>query len=1194
MKNLPLVSIVIPAYNPTFFRKTLHSALNQDYGNLEVIVCDDSREGKIQAIYESFVGLGSVSLRYVKNPSRLGFVGNLLQCLKQCKGSYIKFLCDDDQLFPACISQQVQQFIDHDDLTLVVAQRFLWDANDIQLPARIENTPLSSVSSLFKGSDLLPIIQSYPSNFLGGLSSALMRKSDLSELLPALANAQPSFVALLDLALYTCLLRRGNMVVLNDVLIVERLYPERLGVQQFMLDEIPTERELMGEMVAGGSHEEAPARGWVRYVKLADAMQSPREWEEWPLGRSLGSLWSSLPERVGSSSQSFSEFYAQWLACRNLSPAQRRLLPETVSRWPRQPKIVPVIIDQGGSTARLNTTMKSLATQVYPAELVLLLSVSCKEVALEGNVFKVPLQGDGIAQLNELLPQLAGADWFYLLRPGDRLVASALLMLAERIAMNAQLRCIYSDEGGLVEGESAAPVFKPDFNLDLLCGYPYVGRCLAFHRQYFIDLGAFNPEFGEMAPHDLLWRVLEADGTAAIKHIADILPECQFGFGDWLALPEVAKQNPRVVQAHLQRSGVAHQLRADHVGFANRIDYLHADKPLVSIVIVHKDQLAALQRCIDSLMDKTAYTHYEVLIVDQMSEQPETQEWLRTMATVGGNKLRVISFDGTAQPGSATARNYSVAHARGEYLLFVTPYAVVTRADWLGELLHHAQRPEVGVVGAKLHNSQGLILHAGVILGMEGTAGYPFYGEDMNASGYMHRLQVVQNFSAVGADCLMVRKDVYLQAGSLDESTFTQAFGEVDLCLRIREEGYLVVWNPFAELALGTRPPVGQDGNRLVEEVALFYDKWLPLMAGDPAYNPNLMLLRGNYRLEPGLRTGWSPFEHRQLPNVLLLPMNASAVGHYRMTQPFIELENAARVVGQISYESLSVIDLERRSPDVAVFQGRYTAFGIEEISWAKRYMNTRRIYELDDYIINVPAKNGHMRNMPTEQDMERILRTGVELCDRVVASTYALADTMSSMHSDIRVAPNMLTPSLWDNFRPQRRTSAKPRVGWGGGTSHTGDLEVIAEVVRELANEVEWVFFGMCPDALRPYIHEFHPVIGMAEYPAKLASLNLDLALAPLEFHLFNDCKSNLRQLEYGACGYPVICTNTKAYDNYLPSTRIMTNSTQEWLEAIRMHLADPDASYQMGDELREIVLRDFTLRGNNLLNWVNCWLAD
>jgi glycosyltransferase involved in cell wall biosynthesis len=222
------------------------------------------------------------------------------------------------------------------------------------------------------------------------------------------------------------------------------------------------------------------------------------------------------------------------------------------------------------------------------------------------------------------------------------------------------------------------------------------------------------------------------------------------------------------------------------------------------------------------------------------------------------------------------------------------------------------------------------------------------------------------------------------------------------------------------------------------------------------------------------------------------------------------------------------------------------------------------------------------------------VVKRGISLCDRVVVSTHALGNALSSMHHDIRVVPNMLAPHLWTGRRAQRRTSFKPRVGWGGGTSHGGDLEVIAQVIRELADEVDWVFFGMCPQELRPYLKEFHAAVSLEAYPAKLSSLNLDLALAPLEYHIFNDCKSNLRLLEYGACGYPVICTDTEAYRGYLPCTRLTANTTEEWLEAIRMHLADPQASYRMGDELHDVVMRDFMLRGDNLQYWVNGWLAD
>jgi len=1193
-----LVSLVIPAFNPRFFARALHSALVQQYANLEIIVCDDSRGDEIRQVVESLTGDTALRVRYVRNPQTLGFVGNLLACLDEAKGEYIKFLCDDDQLTPACIERQAQVLVENADINLVLAQRIFWDADDHPLPSRLENIRLLPHCGIFKGDDLLSIFESFPVNFLGGFSSALFRRKDVQELLPALTQPGHCFVASLDLALYICLMRRGNMAQLNYVLSLERLYPERLSRQQPMKEAALREKHWLVQMLKIRGGEDAPASGWVRCLPLSRASEAPRVWDELPISRSLGTVRAYQEYRVGIASESFSQLYAQWLESRTLSDTQRRLLPETVAGWSQHPKIVPIIIDDQASRIGLDLTLQSLVGQLYAPDLILVLSSACAEANLDERVFSVPLQDDWCGQLNALLAQLDGVDWFHVLRAGDRLVEPALLLLAERIATSPSALCIYGDEGGLIDGESADPVFKPDFNLDLMRSYPYVGRSLAFQRERFLALGGFNTSYGELAPHDVLWRLVENDGIKVIEHIAEVMLESTLSLAQWLALPQVIELNPQMVGAHLQRLGVAHEIRQGSYTLLNRVEYLHASRPLVSIIIVCQDQLAAVQRCVETLLEKTVYSEYELLLIDNGSESPQTLEWLNGMAQLGSDRLRVKAF---AQQGNVAAtRNFAAQQAIGEYLLMLDPYAVITSGDWLDELLNHAQRPEVGVVGAKLFNPDGCVLHAGLILGLHGPANSPFFGDPLNAAGYMHRLQVVQDMSAIGAECLMVRKALFESLGGFQAQDFALTLSEVDLCLRVRQSGYLVVWTPYAQLALGAPAAAELDAAELAvrnQEQETFYRRWLPIVARDPAYNPNLMLntLGGSsFSLEPGLRTGWSPFSTRQVPKVLALPVNNTAVGHYRAIQPLIELENAGRASGRIYYELPSIVEFERESPDVIILQGRYSEDTINEIVALKPYTNARMIFELDDYVIQAPKKNLHVRNMPDPVEMERLVRRAIGLCDRVVVSTQPLADALSSMHHDIRVVPNMLATHLWSDLRSQRRTSKKPRVGWGGGTSHSGDLAIITDVVRELANEVDWVFFGMCPEELLPYVHEFHGVIDLSIYPAKLASLNLDLALAPLEFHIFNDCKSNLRLLEYGACGYPVVCTDTEAYRGYLPCTRVASNSTNEWLQAIRMHLADPDASYRMGDELREAVLRDFMLRGDNVRYWEHGWLAD
>ncbi|WP_166222476.1 glycosyltransferase [Pseudomonas atagonensis] len=1186
MNQLPLVSIVIPAYNPRFFDQALMSALVQTYEHLEIVICDDSDDQQIRDIVESF-GEPAHPIRYLRNPQRLGLQQNVLRCVEEARGEYIKVLCDDDRLFAPSIALQAQVLIEHADVNLVFALRMLSDAGNFLLPPRVDNCRFSPNDALFKGDDMLAIFESTPLNFVGNFTAALMRRADVLELLPALIQEGAGFVATLDFALFVCLMRRGNLVSLNTVLSTERLHPERLSKTPEMLKAAKVEWEWLKQMLVARSGEAAPAAGWVRYIDLANIHDLPHAWQELCVTRILGNRNTVVSGRVGAESESYADFYREWLSIRCFSPVEQQQMPQRIASWARRAQIVPIVIDTTGDADAVQATLRSIDAQLYaPAAVVLLSDAQCD---VGTRVLQLPYQADWAQQLNAVIPQLEGSDWFYLLRAGDALRDSALLILAERIAATPGILCAYSDEGALVEGESTEPVFKPDFNLDLMRAYPYVGRALAFERQRFISEGGFDAVHGELAPHDLLWRLVEEAGPQTIEHIAEVQVESTLTYAQWLSLPEVIDYNAAAVTAHLQRIGVDHLIRHEALPLINRIDYRHAARPQVSIIIQTGDSLHALQRCTESLIEHTAYSQYELLIVDSGVTDPQMLGWLSAMAQLSASMLRVLRYAG--DNNTAAIRNFAAEQARGEYLLLLDVQAVICESDWLDELLNQAQRPEVAVVGARLLSPEGAIVSAGQILGLAGPVGSPFYGELASSRGYMQRLHVTQNWSAVSGQCLMVRKQVFDELGQFDAQTFSSGLSDVDLCLRAGNDGYLVVWTPYASVVIAALTESAPLAVSAVEEEA-FHHKWMPKIIKDPAYSPSLSLGVSSFSLEPSLRNNWNPFCSRHLPLILGLPVNSSAVGHYRVTGPLAELEACGRALGRWAYESPSTVEIERLAPDSIILQCRYSDGAVSDIQRIKKYSSALRIFELDDYVVSAPKKNTHARNKPV--NTEQMLREGIALCDRVVVTTQALSDALSSMHSDIRIVPNMLSPDPWATLTSHRRTSSKPRVGWGGGTSHTGDLEIIAEVVRELANEVEWVFFGMCPDELRPYIHEFHSAISLQSYPFKLASLNLDLALAPLEFHIFNDCKSNLRLLEYGACGYPVICTDTEAYRGHLPCTRVYSNSTEEWLQAIRMHLADPDASFRMGDELKEAVHRDFMLRGDNLNHWLWGWLPD
>jgi glycosyltransferase involved in cell wall biosynthesis len=287
----------------------------------------------------------------------------------------------------------------------------------------------------------------------------------------------------------------------------------------------------------------------------------------------------------------------------------------------------------------------------------------------------------------------------------------------------------------------------------------------------------------------------------------------------------------------------------------------------------------------------------------------------------------------------------------------------------------------------------------------------------------------------------------------------------------------------------------------------------------------------------------------------------------------------------------LTPVAMERFQPTSLVLQRQIHEHQIKLLESYRDYSRAFKVFELDDLIQQIPVKSMFHGVMP--KDVVKSLRRALSAMDRFVVSTPRLAEEFRGFHADIRVVLNRLPVDWWSGLAAQRRVGRKPRVGWGGGSSHRGDLELIADVVRDLAGEVEWVFFGMCPDKLRPYVHEFHTGVPIEEYPRKLASLNLDLALAPLEENAFNECKSNLRLLEYGACGYPVICTDIACYASELPATRVK-NRYKDWIGAIRMHLDDLDATARLGDALREEVRKDWMLEGDKLTAWRDAWLPN
>jgi len=310
--------------------------------------------------------------------------------------------------------------------------------------------------------------------------------------------------------------------------------------------------------------------------------------------------------------------------------------------------------------------------------------------------------------------------------------------------------------------------------------------------------------------------------------------------------------------------------------------------------------------------------------------------------------------------------------------------------------------------------------------------------------------------------------------------------------------------------------------------------------------------------------------------------------GEYRIIAPMRALLEQGRVQGWETGFYLTVPELARMAPDSLVLQRQVMPKHIMLMESYFTHYKGFRVFELDDLMTNIQIGN-QARKGYQSKDLVKRFRKALDMCDRFVVSTEYLADEYRKYKSDIFVAPNTIERAKWGGFMPSRRVGRKPRVGWAGSNSHKNDLALIVDVVKALKDEVEWVFMGLCPEGVRPLV-EYHAAVPIEQYPAKLASLNLDLALAPLEDVPFNHAKSHLRLLEYGILGFPVVCTDITPYRGAYPATRVR-NRFKDWVEAIREHISDLDELARRGDAMRDHIERHWILE-DNLDTWLKAWL--
>lgn len=442
-----------------------------------------------------------------------------------------------------------------------------------------------------------------------------------------------------------------------------------------------------------------------------------------------------------------------------------------------------------------------------------------------------------------------------LLQEGDCLHPTALQVFAGELECRP-VPLLYCDHDSLTSNQiRIAPNFKPGWNPDLLLSQNYIGAAYIAKASLLQGCTAQPQWWLQHHYLVLLQAILALPGHSPVNEIRH-LP---------LVLLHIAQKNQRqrynqhtIIQAEHYLTLLAEQegtpvlsVRGYQTDNRFKVRYrIPRPLPKVSLLIPTRDGLDITRNCVNSVLEKTHYPNYEIIILDNQSEQSATLSWFADIAR--HEKVRVLKYN---KPFNYSAiNNFGAKAARGELLCLLNNDTEVINATWLTEMVQHAIRPHIGCVGAKLYYFDNTIQHAGVVLGLWGLAGHSHKNYARNAKGYQQRLRSVQNMSAVTAACLMLRKSVFDQVGGLDETNLTVAFNDVDLCLKVQQAGYRNLWTPYAELYHYESKSRGKEDTaekkqREQHEIAYMRQKWPDIINYDPCYSPNLTRIREDFSI---------------------------------------------------------------------------------------------------------------------------------------------------------------------------------------------------------------------------------------------------------------------------------------------------------------------------------------------------------
>lgn len=467
-------------------------------------------------------------------------------------------------------------------------------------------------------------------------------------------------------------------------------------------------------------------------------------------------------------------------------------------------------------------------------------------------VYKNISQNLGISENTNVAISFSTGDYVAFCDHDDVISINALYEVVKAIN-SSDADFIYTDEDILENGIRKNPHFKPDFSPDLLTSYNYICHLCVVKRKLLDEVGLLNKEFDGAQDYDFVLRATEK--AKNIVHIPKVLyhwraHESSTSYNS-SAKEYVYMAGKRAIEEHFKRINIKAKVEILDEPGRYRVKYDVIGNPKISIIIPNKDSKSDLKKCIDSIL-KSSYQNYEIVIVENNSKTKEIFDYYDKIQKDNGN-IKVVSIK-IDKFNYSLINNFGVKNSKGEYIVLLNNDTKVLSNDWMEEMLGICQRDDVGIVGAKLLYPDFKVQHAGVVVGIGGVAGHVNVNIAENEEGYFSRANVINNFSAVTAACLMIKRSIFEKIDGLDEN-LQVAFNDIDLCMKVRKLKYLIVFTPYAKLMHYESKTRGSEDTpekikRFESEMDVFKSKWKDeLDRGDPYYNINLRLDKVNFEI---------------------------------------------------------------------------------------------------------------------------------------------------------------------------------------------------------------------------------------------------------------------------------------------------------------------------------------------------------